>query len=239
LSQICAQLNDRYYVDVPTTVGFCMYIRRQALVDIGHFDAKNFPLAYGEESDFCYRARKAGWRHSIAGDAYVEHFENKSFGDRKHELKQRMLSAFARLHPELSDVDRRFARQDPLLPLRKRMDLGRLKRLLAGADALRVSLACENNENHRGVALVLDTKNKNIAFACGLGKESLPNIRKLKLPRDIAEFNWTLQILGVARLACDDEYVLREFQSLVGGQAYEVPVIAPIEAAAIKDGIGP
>jgi GT2 family glycosyltransferase len=36
------RLNPDERVDVPTGVGFCMYIRRDCLVDVGLFDVENF-----------------------------------------------------------------------------------------------------------------------------------------------------------------------------------------------------
>lgn len=67
-------------VRVPTTVGFCMYIRRAALDDVGLFDAKAFGRGYGEEVDFCLRAGSRGWRHVLACDTYVHHSAEVSFG---------------------------------------------------------------------------------------------------------------------------------------------------------------
>ena len=67
-------------VELPTTVGFCMYIRRAALADIGLFDAETFGRGYGEENDFCLRASARGWRHLLACDTFVYHEGSVSFG---------------------------------------------------------------------------------------------------------------------------------------------------------------
>ena len=229
LSDICVQFNDRHYVDVHTTVGFCMYIRRQTLDCIGYFDTKNFPTAYGEESDFCYRARKTGWRHRIAGDAYVEHFSGKSFGDRANKLMEQMLIVFSRLHPDGADSDRRFARQDPVRRLRQQVDYGRLKRLLGGTNEIRVVLLGQNNDNNGRVALVLDDQNKSIAFESVLGDESLPNIRSFRLPRELVSLNRALRMLTVDRLVFKDEMALEKFGSLVAGQPYETQIAAQLQ----------
>jgi GT2 family glycosyltransferase len=229
LSEICAQFNNQYYVDVHTTVGFCMYIRRQVLDCIGYFDTKNFPTAYGEESDFCYRARKTGWRHRIAGDAYVEHFSGKSFGDRANKLMEQMLTVFSRLHPDGADCDRRFARQDPVRPLRQQVDYGRLKRLLGGTNQIPVVTPGQNNDNNGRVALVLDDQTKSITFESMLGYESLPNIGSFRLPRDIVSLNRALRMLTVDRLLFRDESALEKFGSLVAGQPYETQIEAQLQ----------
>jgi GT2 family glycosyltransferase len=81
LDALAAEVNRERRVVVHTTVGFCMYIRRATLDDVGYFDAEHFSAGYGEESDFCYRARKVGWRHLVTGDMFVRHWEGQSFGE--------------------------------------------------------------------------------------------------------------------------------------------------------------
>ena len=44
------------------------------------FDEAAFGRGYGEENDFCFRARKAGWRNVLCEDAYVVHHGGQSFG---------------------------------------------------------------------------------------------------------------------------------------------------------------
>ncbi len=79
LDEVARQANAGRTVDVPTTVGFCMYIRRAALNEVGPFDAEAFGRGYGEEVDFCQRALALGWRHALACDTYVYHKGRVSF----------------------------------------------------------------------------------------------------------------------------------------------------------------
>ena len=74
------------YPTVPTGNGFCMYIRRSCIDEVGKLDEKAFPRGYGEENDFCMRARKKGWRNIIDDRTYVFHDRSKSFGDSKNDL---------------------------------------------------------------------------------------------------------------------------------------------------------
>ena len=80
LDEACRTANGGRRVEVPTTVGFCMYIRRAALDEVGLFDAAAFGRGYGEESDFCRRAAARGWRHMLACDTFVYHAGEVSFG---------------------------------------------------------------------------------------------------------------------------------------------------------------
>jgi GT2 family glycosyltransferase/glycosyltransferase involved in cell wall biosynthesis len=80
LDAACQAANAGRSVELPTTVGFCMYVRRAALADIGSFDAEAFGRGYGEENDFCLRATARGWRHLLACDIFVYHEGSVSFG---------------------------------------------------------------------------------------------------------------------------------------------------------------
>lgn len=78
--------SERLYPAVPTGSGFCMYIRRAAIDEIGDFDAVSFPRGYGEENDFCVRATKAGWTHVIDDATFVFHLRSASFGSERKAL---------------------------------------------------------------------------------------------------------------------------------------------------------
>ena len=64
---------------LPTAVGFCIYLRRDALDELGIFD-RFFAPGYGEEDDFSQRARAAGWELVAAPDVFVRHVGGASFG---------------------------------------------------------------------------------------------------------------------------------------------------------------
>lgn len=108
-------------VEIPTAVGFCMYIRRACLDDVGLFDADTFGLGYGEENDFCMRATAQGWRHLHALDAFVFHQGGASFSERRHALQQHALKALLRLHPDYEERVRTFVAQDPARPVREQL----------------------------------------------------------------------------------------------------------------------
>lgn len=100
----CQAVNAGRHVEVPTTVGFCMYIRRAALNDVGLFDSETFGLGYGEENDFCLRAGARGWRHLLACDTYVFHKGSVSFGASAGGKKQRALDALEARYPDYAKL---------------------------------------------------------------------------------------------------------------------------------------
>ena len=86
-------------VDIPTAVGFCMYIRRECLDATGLFREDAFAQGYGEENDFCLRARRLGWRHVAVPGVFVAHTGGASFGAARAQLLARNAAVLERLHP--------------------------------------------------------------------------------------------------------------------------------------------
>ena len=84
---------------IPTAVGFCMYISRPCLEDVGLFDEQAFKKGYGEENDFCLRAARRGWRHLLAADTFVWHQGEVSFGAAAKDLQAGALQELRRRYP--------------------------------------------------------------------------------------------------------------------------------------------
>ena len=99
IDEVCQRVNAGRWVDAPTTVGFCMYIRRKALRQVGAFDVERFTFGYGEENDFCLRAATLGWRHRIACDTFVYHQGSVSFGNRAQKLSERAMTLIMERYP--------------------------------------------------------------------------------------------------------------------------------------------
>lgn len=66
--------NDERKVDQPS--GACLLVRREMWDEIGPLDERFF--MYFEEVDFCYRAKKAGWRIRFTPAAQVVHYGGES-----------------------------------------------------------------------------------------------------------------------------------------------------------------
>ncbi|MGQ9811819.1 MAG: glycosyltransferase [Dissulfurimicrobium sp.] len=121
------KVNSYKMVDIPTGVGFCMYIKRSCLKDVGMFDVESFGKGYGEENDFCMRASKAGWRHVLCGDVFVYHKGSVSFSTTKDDLLKKGTEMLLKLHPEYLDIIRRHIELDPAKDLRAAIDAARAK----------------------------------------------------------------------------------------------------------------
>lgn len=109
------------YPDLPTGVGFCMFIRRAALNALGDFDAATFGRGYGEENDFCQRAAGHGWRNVLCDNAYVVHRGGASFGPEGHQPGGENLARLVARYPHYNAQVADFILRDPLAPLRERI----------------------------------------------------------------------------------------------------------------------
>lgn len=136
VSLIASNVNKEEVVDVPTTHGFCMYIRSSCLKEVGLFREDVFGQGYGEENDFCMRARALGWRHVAVPGVLVGHVGSQSFADAKAHLIRRNLGILNRLHPGYDKLIQDWLNQDPLGISRRRLDIGRLRLALANRSVI-------------------------------------------------------------------------------------------------------
>ena len=67
------------YPQLTTGNGFCMYIKRDVIDELGLFDAKTFGKGYGEENDFCYRALDHGYTNVLCDNTFIYHKGTQSF----------------------------------------------------------------------------------------------------------------------------------------------------------------
>jgi len=133
LDAIFADVNQGKYMDIPTGVGCCMYIRRACLDEIGVFDLERFGRGYGEESDFCMRALACGWKNVISADTFIFHHGGASFTDETRERIVHAESVMNELHPDYRFVVAKFISNDPLRVFRDAVDDVRVARSIKDA----------------------------------------------------------------------------------------------------------
>jgi GT2 family glycosyltransferase len=140
LDTLAASTHSGVRAEIPVGVGFCLYLRRDCLEEVGTFDAEVFGDGYGEETDFCMRARSLGWSHRLAADVFVYHAGGVSFGPRRAALLSRSQRLVNLRHPGYDGFIASFLAQDPLHSLRRRLDERRLSEF-EGPFVLLVTLA--------------------------------------------------------------------------------------------------
>jgi GT2 family glycosyltransferase len=214
LAALAWQVNRDAVVDIPVAVGFCMYIRRDCLDATGLLRADLFAQGYGEENDFCLRARHLGWRHVAAPGVFVAHRGGESFRTDAVHLQARNQAVLERLHPGYGALIARHVAADPLFEARRRLDLARWRAARRrGSDAVilithdagggverQVAAACAtlHDAGRRAIVLRPAPGSNGMAVVVGDGIDGgFPNLR-FTLP---AELDALLRLLKAERPA--------------------------------------
>ncbi len=87
-------------IDMPTGVGFCMFMRRDCLEQVGLFDVDTFGRGYGEENDWCQRAIAASWRNVHLTNCFVYHKGGVSFASEQSPRIDRAIELLDKRYPE-------------------------------------------------------------------------------------------------------------------------------------------
>lgn len=140
LDQLARTHNAALSVPLELGCGFCFYVRRAALADIGLLDERTLSGGYGEDTDWCARAKARGWQHRAAADVFVAHRGSVSFGHRKAQLAARNNAILYRRYPQLQRDFNAYRRRDPLAPARQRLQHARLDELIAWMHAAPASI---------------------------------------------------------------------------------------------------
>ena len=126
-ARLVERVSGHRYPDIPTAVGFCMFIKRTALKDIGFFDEKEFGKGYGEETDFALRAQKHGWRNVLDDTTYIYHKGHGTFDSLDTPVSEREkkgLVVLMKRYPEFIPKWKRFVAENPIESVHRRIYFG-------------------------------------------------------------------------------------------------------------------
>ncbi|MEO8253096.1 MAG: glycosyltransferase [Flavobacterium sp.] len=197
-------------VEVPSGVGFCMFIRRKCIQDVGNFDADLFGKGYGEENDFCQRAIRKGWKNVAIGNVFVRHYGGSSFGKEKAELCHNAQILLNKKHPNYTDDLIKFIDQDPMAKFRNNLDLQRFGYYIANYSKRVLIITLDlggGTEKHVNdlAANLLEENIYPILLKCRAGKlyfeqknsAIFPNLKGIDLSESRKELDNILKILSI------------------------------------------
>lgn len=124
-----ARLVESPPIELETGCGFCLYIKREALDAVGYLDEVYLSRGYGEETDWCLRARGLGWRHMGAPGVFVAHQGGISFGDEKTLRVAQNNALLKRRYPDAPARYENFCLRDPIRPARQALQRARFTQL--------------------------------------------------------------------------------------------------------------
>jgi GT2 family glycosyltransferase len=108
-------------VELPTGVGFCMWMSAAALRAVGDFDGALFGRGYGEENDWCRRAAGHGYRNLFCPQSYVAHVGGSSFSATGEKPGGENLKRLLARYPNYNAIIGDFIKRDPLQGLRAKL----------------------------------------------------------------------------------------------------------------------
>ena len=144
------------HTQIPTGVGFCMALSRDALTVVGVYDEDSFARGYGEENDWCQRAEKAGFQNVMAENLFVYHQHGASFtSEEKQKLIASHMQRLNQKHPGYDAAVQRYIQADPVRKYRKMAQL-----MLFRYDADEAPILAFTHSWGGGSASYLDEKRK-------------------------------------------------------------------------------
>ena len=196
--------------EIEVGCGFCFYIKRRALEQVGLLDEIQLKRGYGEETDWCLRAKAQGWRHVAAQRAFVAHRGGVSFGAEKLERVAFNNAILRQRYPGAERAFERFYRHDPLKPYRQHLQRERLAELgvrLATAKIGAAIIATDRLDlltalGGDGPAFVLAFRQTDAELEVSLQVhgQALPVLLDYRLPEDLEQLITDLQRLRPSAL---------------------------------------
>ena len=107
-------------IQLPTGIGFCLFVKRKVIDNIGLFD-EIYGQGYNEENDFCMRAYEKGYKHACCVKAFVYHKGNASFKEKQLILEEKNRKILIDRYPRYAELVEDFCVHNPLENLQKRI----------------------------------------------------------------------------------------------------------------------
>ncbi len=113
-AELIERISSNNIYEVPTAVGFAMYIKREVINKIGYFDDILYGKGYGEENDFSFRAKEAGYINIICDNTYIYHNGSMSFGKTRNKRIEENFKKLNYRYPNYSLEIEKFILRNPL-----------------------------------------------------------------------------------------------------------------------------
>ena len=127
-AQMIEETSKNRYPELTTGNGFCIYIKRQVINEIGLFDDETFGKGYGEENDFCYRALDYGYTHVLCDNTFIYHKGTQSFKKENMTASRAMIidehmKLLRKKHPIYTQKTDQFLALNPLRDIQENIKL--------------------------------------------------------------------------------------------------------------------
>lgn len=111
------------YPEMSTGNGYCLFIKRSVIKEIGFFDDVTFEKGYGEENDFCYRAFDYGYTHVLCDDTFIYHKGTQSFSGARKELVLSHMKLLRQRYPNCVYRTDEFIAKNPIRDIQENIKI--------------------------------------------------------------------------------------------------------------------
>jgi GT2 family glycosyltransferase len=143
LDEVAQATGTGEWIELPTAVGFAMYVRRVALDEVGSFNEELFGKGYGEENDLSCRFRHAGYLNLLCDDVFVAHVGGVSFAESGTGRLAENLATLGKEWPDYHGVVQDYIASNPLRGVQARFGVELLRRTKR-PDRLRILYVLHN-----------------------------------------------------------------------------------------------
>ncbi|MBQ2938160.1 MAG: glycosyltransferase [Clostridia bacterium] len=127
-AEMIEKISKNRYPELTTGNGFCMYIKRSVIDELGLFDDETFGKGYGEENDFCYRALDHGYTNVLCDNTFIYHkgtqsFKKENLTESRAALIEEHMNLLRKKHPIYVQKTDNFLANNPLKDIHENVNL--------------------------------------------------------------------------------------------------------------------
>jgi GT2 family glycosyltransferase/glycosyltransferase involved in cell wall biosynthesis len=206
-----AMCGEKQNFDVPTGVGFCMFISRVSLNSVGFFDVEAFGKGYGEENDFCRKVAAKNFRNILCGNVFVYHAGSVSFAGTQNEKIKNALLVLEERYPEYPALVQQHILANPAKQLRINVLLHLLSQETTRAKVLHIGHGIGGGVqfhinslrdflDNTLINLELAPLNEGKTVRLDLSSRYYSDTLNFHMPEQYPELLQTLRYIGISRL---------------------------------------
>lgn len=209
-AKMIEKISKNRYPELTTGNGFCMYIKRNVINELGLFDDETFGKGYGEENDFCYRALDHGYTNVLCDNTFIYHkgtqsFKKENLTASRAALIEEHMNLLRKKHPIYVQKTDNFIANNPIRDIQENVSLNLQlygkKRILYLVNEWEANMEMTGGTSlHIKDIIMANNKNNIASFVLAPDKNDLSRFKLYlytdKYGREIANFKTDINQYG-------------------------------------------
>lgn len=209
-AEMIEKSSKKRYPELTTGNGFCMFIKRTVIDELGLFDVETFGKGYGEENDFCYRALDHGYTNILCDNTFIYHkgtqsFKKENMTASRVALIEEHMNLLRKKHPIYVQKTDNFIANNPIRDIQENVNLNILlhnkKRILYLVNEWEENMIMTGGTSLHIKDIIQENNKNNIAsFVLAPDKYDLPRFKLYlytdKYAKEISNYKTDIQQYG-------------------------------------------